>query len=275
MNIVTVNNVDLPVMEHREQRVITLAQVDAVHGRPSGTAGRNFREHRARFVEGVDYFEANQPDEIRRLGLIRPQGGTPDRVILLTETGYTMLVKPFNDDLAWQVQRQIVSGYFAAKRLIAEMPHQLTGYVADGCTLIESFKRTMNPAASTTLGMYQKLADSSGHARLLPAYAVDSPANDGSSHATKALKDLLDQFGVGLSSRKVYPLLEKAGLMEHRSRPSSKGGSKRFWSFSEAGLAYGKNMSHPSNQRETQPHFYESEFSKLLGVVGLGMKKAA
>ncbi|OUM01639.1 ORF6N domain-containing protein [Variovorax sp. JS1663] len=111
-SIVKINDTDLQVIEFQGQRVVTLTMVDAVHERSKGTAGRNFREHRARFVEGVDFFIASS-DEIRR----NNPGAIPDAlrrndVILITEAGYTMLVKPFNDDLAWSVQRQLVNSYF-------------------------------------------------------------------------------------------------------------------------------------------------------------------
>ena len=70
----------------------TLAQVDEVHDRPEGTARRTFNEHKHRLVEGEDFFELDQPDVIRTLGFERPQGGTPSKVILITEQGYSMLV---------------------------------------------------------------------------------------------------------------------------------------------------------------------------------------
>ena len=57
----------------------------------------------------------NQPSEIRTLGIERPQGGVPQTVTLITESGYLMLVKSFTDDLAWQVQRQLVNSYFRVK----------------------------------------------------------------------------------------------------------------------------------------------------------------
>lgn len=270
MNVVTINEVELPVLEHQGLRVVTLSQVDAVHGRAAGTAGRNFREHKARFQEGEDYFVVSS-DEIRRNNpnAIPDTARRPD-VILLTETGYTMLVKPFNDDLAWQVQRQVVTGYFAAQRLIAAAPVQMTGYVADGCAIIESASRSLHLAPSATLGMYHRLADKAGHVDLLPAYAVDSPSNDGggSSEPTMALSSLLSECGISLSAQKVNALLEKAGLLETRTRPSSKG-EKKFKCLTEAGLPYGKNVTSPQNPRETQPHFYVSEFPQLLEVIGL------
>lgn len=109
---VVINDVSLPPIEVSGQRVVTFAMIDRVHRRPDGTASRNFRENRAKLVAGEDYRELTQPDEIRRLGLNRPQGGYPAKVIVLTETGYLMLVKSLNDDLAWQVQKLLVKSYF-------------------------------------------------------------------------------------------------------------------------------------------------------------------
>jgi phage antirepressor YoqD-like protein len=111
--IVTVGSTDLDVVEIGGERVVTLAMVDAVHQRPEGTAGRNFRENRSRFIDGEDYRELTA-DDIRRQSL---EGVFPARTskgIVLTESGYLMLVKSFTDDLAWSVQRQLVKAYFKA-----------------------------------------------------------------------------------------------------------------------------------------------------------------
>lgn len=112
MNLITIHNNQLPVVEYRGQRVVTLAMIDLAHERPEGTAGRNFREHRERLIAGEDYFQVGS-DEIRR----NNPGAIPDSlrrndVVLLTEQGYLMLVKSLTDDLAWTVQRQLVSNYF-------------------------------------------------------------------------------------------------------------------------------------------------------------------
>lgn len=120
-DIITINNKQIIIKEYKGQRVVTFKDIDAVHQRPEGTAARNFRENRNRFIENIDFFEINQPDEIRRLGIERPQGGTPAKVILITESGYLMLVKSFTDDLSWQVQRQLVNTYFRAKELVQPM----------------------------------------------------------------------------------------------------------------------------------------------------------
>lgn len=113
--LTTINNTQVLVKEFSGQRVVTFKEIDAVHGRPDGTAKRNFRSNREHFIEGEDFFMLDQPDEIRSLGIQRPQGGTPESVTLITESGYLMLVKSFTDDLAWKVQRQLVKEYFRAK----------------------------------------------------------------------------------------------------------------------------------------------------------------
>lgn len=110
---VTINNTDLPLAEYNGQRVITFQMIDTVHERATGTASRNFRENRTRFIEGVDFIEPTS-DEIRRMseqGIFPPRSA---RGVLITESGYLMLVKSLTDDLSWSVQRQLVQAYFRA-----------------------------------------------------------------------------------------------------------------------------------------------------------------
>ena len=104
--IVSVNDAQLRIKEYNGQRVVTFKDIDTVHGRVEGTAHRNFKANKDHLVDGKDYFKI-QGDEFRPFGINSPYGG-----YVLTESGYLMLVKSFTDDLAWQVQRQLVSTYF-------------------------------------------------------------------------------------------------------------------------------------------------------------------
>lgn len=117
--LIKINNQQLPIKEYNGQRVVTFKEIDAVHKRTPGTAHRNFKANRNRFIEGVDYYKL-QKDEIRPFGINSPNGG-----IIITESGYLMLAKSFNDDLAWQVQRELVNSYFRSKTEQFE-PEQLT-----------------------------------------------------------------------------------------------------------------------------------------------------
>lgn len=103
-------NIELPVVTYRNQPVVTLARVDEVHQRPTGTARVTFNTHKNRLIEGEDYFVC-QTYEAKKLGITAPNG-----LILLAETGYLMVVKPFGDDLSWKIQRQLVKTYFRAAK---------------------------------------------------------------------------------------------------------------------------------------------------------------
>lgn len=115
---ISINRKQLPIKEYNGQRVVTFKDIDMVHSRPDGTAHRNFKANRNRFIEGVDYFGRNSSEAQKEFGIIAPNG-----LILMTESGYLMLVKSFTDDLAWMVQRELVNNYFRKK---AHEPEQLT-----------------------------------------------------------------------------------------------------------------------------------------------------
>ncbi len=114
MQQMQIQGTEIQIKEYQGKRVVTLKDVDAVHQRKPGTASRNFNQNRNRFIEDVDFFRINVTDnEIRsQFGISPNAGGT---VILITETGYLMLVKSFTDDLAWKVQRELVDSYFRAR----------------------------------------------------------------------------------------------------------------------------------------------------------------
>lgn len=109
-NIVKINNNSIQVKEFKGQRVVTFKDIDIVHQRPEGTARRNFNENKHRFIEEVDYFIRNSYEAKEEYKITAPNG-----LVLITESGYLMLVKSFTDDLAWEVQRQLVNSYFRAK----------------------------------------------------------------------------------------------------------------------------------------------------------------
>lgn len=119
--LVTINNVALTPLEVQGARVITLAMVDEVHGRPSGTARKRFNDNRPRMTEGKHFF-VRKTDEAAAMGFTAPNGLT-----LLTDRGYLMLVKSFTDDLAWQVQDMLVESYFAkpAASIVPMIPQTL------------------------------------------------------------------------------------------------------------------------------------------------------
>lgn len=106
---------------------------------------------------------------------------------------------------------------------------------------------------------------------LAPVYAIDAPSGSAtaSSEPTESLTALMARFRVGVSTRAGNLILQERGLLEKRTRPSSGGTTKSFWSVTEKGQAFGKNVSSPENPRETQPHWFSRRGEELLRVMGV------
>lgn len=102
---------NLGIKEYQQQRVVTLKEIDNIHNRVEGTARRNFFNNKNHFIEGEDYFAVTR-DDIKVYEIFHPLDPRINELILITKTGYLMLVKSFNDDLAWQIQRELVNKYF-------------------------------------------------------------------------------------------------------------------------------------------------------------------
>ena len=117
MKTVNINAQDITIKEYLGKRVVTLKDIDTCHGRPEGTARKRFNDNKQHFIEGIDYFKVKCSEVRPFFGQTPPNGFNPNAdITLITESGYLMLVKSFTDDLAWDVQRQLVNTYFKVEQ---------------------------------------------------------------------------------------------------------------------------------------------------------------
>ncbi|WP_200155397.1 ORF6N domain-containing protein, partial [Chromatium okenii] len=136
-NSVVIHSIEVQPVEFCGQRVLTFAQIDKLHDRPDGTTKRSFRENKSRLTAGDDFYliDYTQKDEFRPFGIKIPPRG----LIVITESGYLLLVKSFTDDLAWAVQKELVKVYFRAKAMKqptsaaipTDLPTALRAYAAE------------------------------------------------------------------------------------------------------------------------------------------------
>ena len=121
--LVKIEDTELAIREYNGQRVVTFKDIDTVHKRKPGTAKASFRRNGKYFQEGTDYIiiTRNSKGTLSTIENIPPKG-----ITVLTESGYLMIVKVFTDELAWNVQRQLVNAYFRAKE--EQSPEQITDF---------------------------------------------------------------------------------------------------------------------------------------------------
>ena len=114
--VVKIGDAEIPLVSYLNQPVVTFAMIDKVHNRPEGTARKRFSDNRKRFIDGKHFYIVDS----KGLSVLRTEfpgvfGVGAPQTALITERGYLLLVKTFSDDLAWQIQEQLIDGYFRAK----------------------------------------------------------------------------------------------------------------------------------------------------------------
>lgn len=150
-DLICIGEAEVLIKEYNGQRVVTFKDIDTVHQRPSGTANKRFIDNKKRFIEGEDYFTVSS-SEIRKTHIFPISDNDFKDKTLITESGYLMLVKSFTDDLAWEVQRQLVKSYFKQSKpmttaekihLLAQSDEELTHRVDEVEAEVEELKETM------------------------------------------------------------------------------------------------------------------------------------
>lgn len=124
--LIKINNTDLSVKEFNGQRVVTFKDIDMLHERVEGTAKRNFSDNKKHFIKNVDYYELSKNDVGTDFVLSYGFDKKAPKGMLLTESGYLMLVKSLQDDLAWKVQRELVNNYFRVKEISKKSKEEKT-----------------------------------------------------------------------------------------------------------------------------------------------------
>lgn len=127
-NIITVENTEMQIREYNGERVVTFDDICKAHKCERKRLTRHFERKRKYFIKDEDYYQLTR----KELGdLTSPKEkivGNPNlKTYLFTESGYLMVIKCLDDDIAWQVQRQLVNTYFKAKEeavqlLLSEEP---------------------------------------------------------------------------------------------------------------------------------------------------------
>ncbi|WP_318669979.1 Rha family transcriptional regulator [Pseudomonas capsici] len=180
----------------------------------------------------------------------------------------------------------LLTGYSAALRMkVIRRWRELEGQsdarqavIANGTKVVgeiaimECFTRLLKPAPSCQMLMLTKIAENNGlDAKFLPGYAVDAApdaGDGGGSMPTKSLTALIKDFGIASTAAAFNRLLQKHGFIKVMQRKNSRQELVDFWSVTEKGLRYGKNLTSPQSPRETQPHWYVDRFLELAKLVG-------
>ncbi|MFM0135069.1 BRO-N domain-containing protein [Caballeronia grimmiae] len=198
------------------------------------------------------------------------------QTVLIPERDVYRLIMRSKMAAAERFEEWVVAEVLPSIRKTGAYVHQASesSKLAGELAIAECFTRLLKPSPSSQVAMLAHIAKNHGlEPTFLPAYAIDAApdSTSGSSMETKPLTELLVSHGISISARTYNRLLADAGMQAERVRKSTSkraiNGTKRFWTVTEAGLVYGKNITNPNSPRETQPHWYVERFAELHALV--------
>lgn len=113
------------------KRAMTVKDIAQVHETTVGRINELINRNRKRFKDGVDIIDLKQGDfaiVLNESGFTQNQINAAKNIYLLSERGYSKLLKILEDDTAWEIYDQLVDNYFNMRQSIKEnQPALLAG----------------------------------------------------------------------------------------------------------------------------------------------------
>ncbi len=203
----------LQVIEYKEQRVLTTAQLADGYGTTAIRITQSFNRNSDRYVEGKHYYclegaeLAAFKNEISNCDVV---AGRVNRYYLWTEKGALLHAKSLNTDKAWEVYDQLVETYFRAKEML-----------------------TMPKTLSEALFMAAELQRQIEEKQPLISFA-ETAAKSKDSILIRELAKICSKNGIEIGERRLFKKLREWGLlMSGKTEPFQEYVDRGYFEVSE------------------------------------------
>lgn len=262
--IITIDNMKFHNIEGgfgEGKKAMLVKEIANIHGKELRVLNQAINRNRKRFTDGLDIVDLKGTDFAITLcdnGIYTQNSlNASSNIYILSERGYSKLLKILEDDFAWEQYDKLVDEYFQMREKIRE-----NSYINE----VEIAKAEIG-----LLGETSKLLNLNDNSKLLLARNIyenhNIPSNQLPNYTDSkgillSATELLKRNNIAISTRNFNKLMIKKGLLEIKTRPSKSNGTKKFNSLTD--LKYGENQVSPKNPNETQPLYYENMFNELL-----------
>ncbi|MCC0662580.1 ORF6C domain-containing protein [Clostridioides sp. ZZV15-6597] len=115
-------NLEIPVIEGgfgKDKKCMTDKTISEIHNQPNFKIRERIKDNIKRFKEDIDYIDIKrilETDTLIELGYAKQSITQADNIFLLSERGYSKLIKIMDTDLAWEIHDKIMDEYFSMKK---------------------------------------------------------------------------------------------------------------------------------------------------------------
>ncbi len=137
--------------------------ISLIHNQPLGEVNRRINENIKRFKAGIDILDirANGYEPLgRKLGFTKQVFNQSKNIYLLSERGYSKLLKILEDDFAWEQYEKLVDGYF---RMREQMANNQLPSPEHMNTQLELHKQNLNNAVITSNYLIDYIKSAEGY----------------------------------------------------------------------------------------------------------------
>ena len=110
------------------KKAMLVKEIAEIHGRELKDINRNINNNRKRFTDGLDIIDLKVGEYKSlslELGYTNQSYANANNIYLLSERGYSKLLKILEDDVAWEQYEKLVDGYFNMRKQIPKMSKEL------------------------------------------------------------------------------------------------------------------------------------------------------
>jgi ORF6N domain. len=107
------------------KKAMLVKDIAEIHGQPVSEINRRINDNRKWFEDGVDIIDLKSDmglshNEIRDFGFSQNAINKSGNIYVLSEQGYSNLLKILEDDTAWTIYKKFVKDYFGMRRTIKQ-----------------------------------------------------------------------------------------------------------------------------------------------------------
>ncbi|EJA6785385.1 ORF6C domain-containing protein [Clostridioides difficile] len=115
-------DLEIPIIEGgfgEDKKCMTDKTISEIHNQPNRKIRERIKDNIKRFKDDIDYIDIKrvlETDTLIELGYAKQSITQADNIFLLSERGYSKLIKIMDTDLAWEIHDKIMDEYFSMRK---------------------------------------------------------------------------------------------------------------------------------------------------------------